>query len=144
MRRLTDSPVRQALRESAEDRSEKCPGRYLIEPHGHERHWLHGTQPLREAPAEQICVTHRQRESRPSRRRCRANQRLELFFRLSHRVREETDVCGIPGHSPVMLHNPRGALGNRIGDLLTTIMSVHAQTEPIAGVQIVSRRRCTA
>src|SRR6185437_11994844 len=99
--------------------------RFVVKADGHQRHGIYDAQAIRQAPGEHLMVSGRQQKAGTTEPRCRANQRLKIAIGTAHGMGKKGYAGRIAGDPSQMLNHHRGALADRVGQLLAAIEPVH-------------------
>jgi hypothetical protein len=100
------------------------------------RHLHDETQPIFEAPDEDLVIPSREQEARPRKGvRC-ADERFEILVCLGDRMGEEGNIRRIIGNPAQMLDNDRGARGNGVAQLAASVEAMPSAAEQVARLGI--------
>src|SRR4029450_5738806 len=119
---------------SVDNRRQKGPPRFVVEPHTHEREGLHHAETVRQTPAEHLPIARRQENPWPDELCGGTNERLELSVALAHSMAREPQDSGIARETILVLDHARGATRDRLQEFATAVMAMDATAQRIAGV----------
>ncbi len=120
---------------SVDNRRQKCPLRFVVETHTHEREGLHHAETVRQTPAEQLPIARRQEKSWPHELCGGTDERLDLGVALAHGMAREPYDGGIAGETVLVLDNARCATRDGLQEFSTAVMAMDATTQRIASLR---------
>src|SRR6266481_1566846 len=129
-----------ALALSVDDRGQESPLRLVVEADAHERHWLHDTKSMLQAPAKRSSIACRQEEAWATELGSVADQGPQSVVAFADGMTREPDPGRVTGETIGVFHNGSPSSFDRLRELDAPVVAVHANTQRITLVDVALRR----
>ena len=120
-----------------------CPGRLVVQPQGHQRHWLDNPKAILEAPTKKNRIARRHDDARSCKGFRGGYQCLEVQVSFSNGVPEKGQYRDVSGYPFMALDDHRGPTLHGIRQLARTIVSMNLHANALTILNVRNSRRPT-